>query len=84
VADGIPKATLAGEFGISRQTVYQYLRSTGELVDSPPPRNPQSCNEQHAAEADPEHSACTPVSKRHEQTDHADSREAQPNSTGLA
>jgi len=26
-ADGIPKATLAREFGISRETVYQYLRA---------------------------------------------------------
>jgi len=31
VADGIPKATtLAREFGVSRETVYQYLRSTPE------------------------------------------------------
>jgi len=27
-ADGSPKATLAREFGISRETVYQYLRAT--------------------------------------------------------
>ena len=27
VADGIPKATLAREFGVSRETVYQYLRA---------------------------------------------------------
>lgn len=27
-ADGIPKATLAREFGISRETVYQYLRAS--------------------------------------------------------
>jgi DNA-binding CsgD family transcriptional regulator len=26
-AEGIPKATLAREFGISRETVYQYLRA---------------------------------------------------------
>jgi len=26
--DGSPKATLAREFGISRETVYQYLRAT--------------------------------------------------------
>jgi transposase len=84
VADGTTKATLAREFGVSRETIYQYLRSTGELVDSPPPRNQQSSNDHHGAEADAEHSACTPVSKRHEQTDHADSRGAQPNSTGLA
>jgi DNA-binding CsgD family transcriptional regulator len=25
-ADGIPKSILAAEFGISRETVYQYLR----------------------------------------------------------
>jgi len=28
VADGTPKATLAREFGVSRETVYQYLRAT--------------------------------------------------------
>ncbi len=30
VADGIPKVTLSREFGVSRETVYQYLRSTPE------------------------------------------------------
>jgi len=29
-ADGAAKATLAREFGISRETVYQYLRSGAE------------------------------------------------------
>jgi len=28
VAEGVPKAALAREFGISRETVYQYLRAT--------------------------------------------------------
>jgi len=28
VADGTPKATLAREFGVSRETVYQYLRAS--------------------------------------------------------
>jgi len=28
VADGIPKAKLAREFGVSRETVYQYLRAS--------------------------------------------------------
>jgi len=27
-ADGTPKATLAREFGVSRETVYQYLRAS--------------------------------------------------------
>jgi len=31
-ADGIPKATLAREYGISRETVYQYLRAPGPAV----------------------------------------------------
>ena len=30
MTDGTPKATLAREFGVSRETVYQYLRSTPE------------------------------------------------------
>jgi len=28
VADGTPKARLAREFGVSRETVYQYLRAS--------------------------------------------------------
>jgi len=28
VAEGTPKATLAREFGVSRETLYQYLRAS--------------------------------------------------------
>jgi DNA invertase Pin-like site-specific DNA recombinase len=34
-ADGIPKSVLATEYGISRETVYQYLRQA-RLPDVPP------------------------------------------------